>query len=92
MQGDVLGGEELLEEGLDEAEAESDPAQVPGVAALLLHGVVLDVLVEDVAQGAVRLARADEVVHLDGWMIDECSVFSRENAVTFLDGTIPHSQ
>jgi len=53
MQGDVLGGEELLEEGLDEAEAESDPAQVPGVAALLLHGVVLDVLVEDVAQGAV---------------------------------------
>ena len=68
MQGDVLGGEELLEEGLDEAEAESDPAQVPGVAALLLHGVVLDVLVEDVAQGAVWLARADEVVHLDGWM------------------------
>jgi len=91
MQGDVLGGEELLEEGLDEAEAESDPAQVPGVAALLLHGVVLDVLVEDVAQGAVRLARADEVVHLGGWMI-EYSVFRRENAVTFLDGTIPHGQ
>lgn len=56
----------MLEEGLDEAEAEADPAQVPGVASLLLHAVILDVLVEDVAQRAVRLAGADEIVHLEG--------------------------
>ena len=52
MQGDVLGVEELLEEGLNEAEAETDPAQVPGVASLLLHAIILDVLVEDVAEGS----------------------------------------
>ena len=51
----VLGCEELLEEGLDEAEAEPDPAQVPGMAALLLDGVVLHVLVQDVVQRRVLL-------------------------------------
>jgi hypothetical protein len=66
VEGYLLGGEELFEESLDEAEAEADPAQVPGVAALLLHAVVLDVLVEDVVQRAVRLGRPNEVVHLDG--------------------------
>ena len=60
----------MLEEGLDKAEAEADPAQVPGVASLLLHAVILDVLVEDVAQRAVRLASTDEIVHLEGWMGD----------------------
>ena len=48
MKRNVLGGEELFEESLDEAEAQPDPAQVLGAAALLLDRVVLDVLVEDV--------------------------------------------
>ena len=63
---DVLCCEELLEESLDEAEAEADPAQVPGMAALLLDAVVLHVLVEDVVERGVLLGRPDEVVHLDG--------------------------
>jgi hypothetical protein len=41
----------LLEEGLNEAEAETDPAQVLGVASLLLHAIILDALVEDVTEG-----------------------------------------
>jgi hypothetical protein len=80
-KGDLLGGEELLEEGLDEAESETDPAQVPGVASLLLHAVVLDVLVEDVAQRAVRLAGTDEIVHLEGWMGGMSTQYSRGEAV-----------
>jgi hypothetical protein len=56
----------LLEERLDEAKAEADPAQVPGMAALLLDAVVLHVLVQDVVQRCVLLGRPDEIVHLDG--------------------------
>ena len=74
----------MLEEGLDEAEAEADPAQVPGVASLLLHAVILDVLVEDVAQRAVRLASTDEIVHLEGWMGAFSILSTRESAGTFL--------
>ena len=74
----------MLEEGLDKAEAEADPAQVPGVASLLLHAVILGVLVEDVAQRAVRLAGTDEIVHLEGWMGAFSILSTRGSACTFL--------
>ena len=50
------------------------------MASLLLHAVILDVLVEDVAQRAVRLAGTDEIVHLERWMADMSIQYSHGEA------------